>query len=151
MTTTKQTDEIRAVLVESDSRGYHTCDVCESNFTAEVLAEVPGRPRSLTICPSCIIGETAEAHLEERADELTRQAKVLRTLAGRLKLPSREELAHAVHLIQAARFVARRDVPLAELLELPAESQDKLAKAAKNLHALRDALPEHLHDDSIPF
>lgn len=149
MTTKK--DEILAVLVEGDSRGFHTCDVCESEFTAEVLAEVPDREGNFTVCPDCIIGDYAEVLLEERADALAHQAKTLRALAGRLKLPSSEELRHAELLVQAVRFVARRRVPLAELLALPAKSQDKLAEAARNLHALGAELPAHLQDDDIPF
>ena len=88
---TKPEDIITAELRPAHPKSSHTCALCGEFFEAGPILASATHDRIIDVCLNCINWGEPDAGLERRAEELEAHALYLRSLIGRLKLPTHEE------------------------------------------------------------
>jgi hypothetical protein len=132
--------------------GYLTrwpCTVCGGcTEKVAVLTEGPGNIRA---CEGCLKCGDIDGHLERRAAQLENEARLTRSLIGRLKVPSYEEWQHEEERCDAwyenCSVEELRERRMKEKAEREAQLTEQLAKDQARIAA---GLPAH-DPDYIPF
>ena len=165
---------VEVQLIESNVQTRWTCHVCSGHTDKyTVLAEVQGGEYDgFRVCDRCIRNRDFDDKLQERAASLEAQAAKLRSLSGRLSVPSFRDWEMAL-LKDTAAFVLKEHpdnaaIRASELLDCPETlTREEVAAAfevtvadaeraswrywAERLKAEKESCPADDFDDDLPF
>lgn len=124
--------EVQAVFKAAPALTRRPCHLCGGlTEKSAVLVEVPAWHTShpgFRVCERCIAAGDLDGRLAENADALVREARDLRGLIGRLKVPTFEQWAQAEQLADAIHGL---DLTLQQALAMPAHQQRRILAAHK--------------------